>query len=166
MVVVVSGPPASGKSTLAVPLARHLGFALITKDAIKEALFDTLGAGDAAWSARLSDAAYEAMFALAPSLPQAVLEANFRPEHRSRLLALAGDATLLEIHCLCPPEERRRRWNARRRHPGHLDADQPTPPPPAASGPLGLGHDVLEVDTAGEVDVTPIAGWVRSHLPA
>jgi broad-specificity NMP kinase len=34
--VLVSGAPGSGKTTLAVPLAAELGFALLRKDRIKE----------------------------------------------------------------------------------------------------------------------------------
>jgi predicted kinase len=33
--VLVTGPPASGKTTLAAPLAAELGFALLGKDRIK-----------------------------------------------------------------------------------------------------------------------------------
>jgi 2-phosphoglycerate kinase len=40
--VVVSGPPASGKSTLAPVLARELGLPLIAKDTIKDALMSVL----------------------------------------------------------------------------------------------------------------------------
>jgi len=40
--VLVSGPPASGKTTLAAPLAAELGFALLGKDRIKETLGDWL----------------------------------------------------------------------------------------------------------------------------
>jgi predicted kinase len=36
--VVVSGPPASGKTTLAVAIAPALGLPLIAKDTIKQAL--------------------------------------------------------------------------------------------------------------------------------
>ena len=39
--VVVSGPPGSGKSAVAEPLARELGLPLIAKDTIKEALMVT-----------------------------------------------------------------------------------------------------------------------------
>jgi predicted kinase len=51
--ILVTGPPASGKTTLAQPLARQLGVPLLGKDTVKEALFDTLGTGDRAWSRRL-----------------------------------------------------------------------------------------------------------------
>lgn len=41
--MVVSGSPGAGKSTLAGPLASKLGFPLLSKDIIKETLFDQLG---------------------------------------------------------------------------------------------------------------------------
>jgi predicted kinase len=44
-VVLVSGVPGAGKSTLAGPLAAELGFALLAKDTIKEVLADALGVG-------------------------------------------------------------------------------------------------------------------------
>jgi 2-phosphoglycerate kinase len=54
-VVLVSGAPGSGKTSLAVPLAAELGLALLRKDRIKETLHDGLGAPepDLAWSRRL-----------------------------------------------------------------------------------------------------------------
>jgi adenylate kinase family enzyme len=44
MVVLVNGLPAAGKSTLAPPLACELGLPVISKDVIKEAHADVLGA--------------------------------------------------------------------------------------------------------------------------
>jgi predicted kinase len=41
--VLVTGPPAAGKTTVARPLARCLALPLIGKDTIKEALFDAMG---------------------------------------------------------------------------------------------------------------------------
>jgi predicted kinase len=40
--VLVSGPPAAGKTTVALPLAAALAWPLISKDDIKEALVDVL----------------------------------------------------------------------------------------------------------------------------
>ncbi|MER6099393.1 AAA family ATPase [Streptomyces sp. NPDC001728] len=45
---VVSGPPASGKSTLAHALTARLGLPLVDKDVILESLYDSLGVGDQA----------------------------------------------------------------------------------------------------------------------
>lgn len=42
--VLVGGWPAAGKTTLARPLACELKFAYLSKDDVKEALMDTLGA--------------------------------------------------------------------------------------------------------------------------
>lgn len=84
-VVIVSGPPAAGKSTLADPLAAELGFTLIAKDRIKETLHDALGWVadiDLAWSQRLGAAAMELLWALALGAPAVVLEANFWPGTR------------------------------------------------------------------------------------
>ena len=41
-IVLVSGAPGSGKTTLGQPLAAALGMPFISKDAIKERLFDSL----------------------------------------------------------------------------------------------------------------------------
>ena len=46
MYVVVSGPPASGKSTLAPQIAAHLGLPLLAKDVIKDALMRAMPPSD------------------------------------------------------------------------------------------------------------------------
>ena len=46
MYVVLTGPPASGKSTLSRALAGELGLPLLAKDTIKQALLGELGAAD------------------------------------------------------------------------------------------------------------------------
>lgn len=82
-IVLVSGAPAAGKTSIAVPLARLLGVPLFAKDDIKETLIDVLGDrdGDLGWSRTVGGAAMELLWKLAERAPAAVLEANFRP-HR------------------------------------------------------------------------------------
>jgi predicted kinase len=165
-VVVVTGPPASGKTTLARPLAHHLGLPLLGKDTIKEALFDTLGTGDRAWSRRLGAASYAVLLALARELPAAVLDANFYPDHGPALLRTCQRP--IEVFCRCPAAEVERRFTQRApgRHPGHVDHVLDAQLKAALDGgvgPLGLGGPVLEVDTRGPVDVTAIARWVKQQ---
>ncbi len=136
VLVLVTGPPAAGKTTLAEPLAAALGLPLIGKDLIKEALFDALGTGDRAWSQRLGAASYEVLYAVAGALPAALLDANFGPEAAPRLRAL--DADLIEVFCRCPTDEVERRFAARApaRHPGHVD-HLLGPETKASAGPRG-----------------------------
>lgn len=58
ILVIVTGHPASGKTTLARRLAVDLNLPCLTKDDIKESLFDTLGWSDRAWSKKLGIATY------------------------------------------------------------------------------------------------------------
>jgi predicted kinase len=190
--VLVSGPPAAGKTTLAVPLAAELGFALLAKDRIKETLHDALGfEADLAWSRRLGAATMDLLWALAADSPAAVLEANFWPDdprHGERVQALG--ARTVEVYCSCPIEECLRRYAARAasRHSVHvLDRElrlaantatsgEATAPavPVLADEPLGetfarsarpmrLGP-VVTVDTTRTVDVAALAASVQQLL--
>jgi predicted kinase len=164
--VLVTGPPASGKTTLARPLARYLDLPLLGKDTIKEALFDALGTGDRSWSRRLGAASYAALLALARELPAVVLDANFYPEHGPALLRACQRP--IEVFCRCPAAEVERRFTRRAlfRHPGHVDhvlGPRLRAALDAGVDPLGLGGPVLEVDTNHAVDVAAVGTWVRNQ---
>jgi hypothetical protein len=111
-VVLVSGMPGAGKSTLAGPLAAALRLPLLSKDLIKETMHDGLnGAGrdpgtpaDLAWSRGLGATAMELLWALAAQAPAVMLEANFRPRseyERDRIAGLVADGgRLIEVATL------------------------------------------------------------------
>jgi Mrp family chromosome partitioning ATPase len=107
-IVIVSGAPGSGKSTLAVKLAEALHMNLISKDLIKEAVWDVFDppAGDLEWSRRLGASAIEVIWTLAAQSRRAVLEANFRPHSDYEKTKLSGlSAKLVEGVLLVPTRD-------------------------------------------------------------
>lgn len=174
-ILLVSGSPASGKSTLARALAQILGYPLISKDTIKESLFDSLGASlarslDAPELSRLlSRAAMDLLWPLASGCPQVILEANFRPasaHERARLTALEGRK--LEIYCHCTPEEAERRFRERAmradHHPAHSMKTLSAELLKEFDRPIGL-CPVIDVDTESPVDPVEVTARIRRHWP-
>jgi len=132
--ILITGLPGTGKSTLARQIASRYRFALIAKDAIKEAAMDVLG-WDAAQSRMLSDVSFAVLFALSRQFLAAglrvVLEGNFRAgEHEAALRAArsAAGPSVIQILCRVDEAERRARISSRKsdpaNHPGHRAAAQ------------------------------------------
>ncbi len=158
--LIVSGRPGAGKTTLATALARDLRLSLLTKDDIKERLADELGAADRAASRALGARAYELLYASASALLDAgagcVLESNFergRAENRLAPLVLRSRAAL--IMCEVPPELSLARYQARAvsgtRHPAHFDQvvlEAWSRGELSDHGTLALDVPVLVVDTS------------------
>jgi len=173
LMVVVTGAPGSGKTTLGGPLAAALGFPMLAKDRIKETLHDSLGgcdaggaAADLAWSQRLGAAAMELLWALAADTPAVVIEANIWPDderNQRRIRELAARA--VEVHCVCPVEIAMRRYVSRRRHPAHAETARNLSPDSFArcNKPLGFGA-FIAVHTTSPVDVDELAYQVRARL--
>jgi predicted kinase len=165
--VVVSGPPGSGKTTVARAIAAELGLPLFAKDTVKEALMDALGLPDPETSQRLGGASVAVLVALAADNGRGVVESTWQ-----RSLALA-DLTRLrgpicEVFCRCPPETARARVAARaeHRHPGHHDLLRLGDDlwSGARAEPIAGPWPVVEVDTSGDFDAGPVVQAVRAAL--
>lgn len=181
LLVVVTGQPGTGKTTLARRIAAELSLPLIYKDGIKESLFDSLGWSDRAWSNRLGRTSILLLFQLAGALLDAgvaaVIEANFTPE-----LAKPDFEALRRAHPFRPfvvqvtaqPEvivERYRQRNlSGERHRGHIESDDQaeieTRLRAAALTPLDLGGAYHLVDTTDfeQVDITGLIHEIRAAL--
>ena len=163
--VVVSGPPGSGKTTLATALAPALGLPLIAKDTVKEALMTVLPVPDVATSRMIGTASVAAVLAVAAQSPGAVLESVW---HRSR--SLAGLARLpgniVEVFCGCDPAVAAQRYARRAgtRAAGHLDAERRAGElwNDEVARPVAGGWPVIEVDTTAPVELSPLIARIRA----
>lgn len=160
--ILVTGAPATGKTALSVTLAARLRVPLLTKDAIKERLFDTLGWSDREWSKRLGAASFALLYDSIAAHLQAgaplVVEANFKPQFDTPKFAALQERypfTLLQLVLVATPEALQARFAARNaageRHPGHVDAtfegEFAAQLEAELYGPLDLPGTVMEVDT-------------------
>jgi shikimate kinase len=169
--VVVTGLPASGKSTLAKALSANLSIPLIDKDAFLEALFENQQAQNLKTRGTLSRLADDGFRTNACSVKSAILVSWWKHPHSHGgsgtptewLAGLPGSHT--EVHCKCSPTLAAQRFLARKRHPGHFDQRWTYPElldsfeQQALLGPLGLGH-LIEVDTSGQAETANQIGRV------
>lgn len=165
--VVVSGPPASGKSSLAPALAAELDLPLLAKDVVKDALVDVLGAPDLPRSRELGRAAVQVLLAVAATAGRAVLESVWHADARERLAALPGPT--VEVFCRCDPDVLRTRFAARSasRAAGYFDRERSASElwNVEVGSPVAGGWPVLEVDTGAVVDVAALARRITASVP-
>ena len=178
LVVVVTGPPAAGKTTIARELAERLELPLLEKDAIKEVLYDTLGHGNRARSRQVGGAAFELLLDLTARLLRAgvslVLEANFAVETAERWFAQLPPCRVLQLLVTAPDDAVLGRYVARAvsgdRHPGHADMEALSEIENSVAtgrhGVLALPGRVVELDSSSHVDVDALAELVRNELHA
>jgi predicted kinase len=170
LLVVVTGPPASGKTTIARALAAELGLPLLTKDDVKDILFDALGWSDREWSRNVGAASLDVLFLiverqLAAGLPM-IAESNFRNSEDAPRFRALPPHRLVQIHLTAPREILLTRYGERSKHPGHLGS---TVVPEIAIGldvgewmPLQLEGELIELDTSQELDAAEV---IRRMLP-
>jgi predicted kinase len=132
-IILITGHPATGKTTLAHYLAQELSLPLLWKDQIKESLLDTLGASTTEWSRKLSCTAWALLYQQVETLLKAnvshIVESNFDPTYANEHWQTFNQKykfQLIQVRCETEPAMLRKRYMQRikqgNRHSGHVDA--------------------------------------------
>jgi predicted kinase len=180
VLILVSGPPAAGKTTLARRLAGVFGLPLVNKDGIKELLFDTVGTRDYQWSQGLGRASIALLHDFTERLLTAsvslIAESNFHADADSVWLAemrRRQEFVPLQIHCTATAEvleeRNERRHHTAERHPGHVQTPQTSLKPHIEQGiwrPLHVEGEtvIVRTDDFKAVDYAPAYRAVRDAL--
>ena len=161
-IIIVTGRPAAGKSTLAKWLSRELKLPWVSKDRIREQLFDRLGWKDRKWAQELGKASVDMMFYFAKSELEVghslIMDNSFAPPaSNSRFLALKEQYQVGSIQIVCNSDREtlfqrfKERADSGMRYPGHGDQnvlqELYTNLADSASSILDIGGSVIEVDT-------------------
>jgi predicted kinase len=122
LLVVVAGPPGTGKTTLAREIAQHVPCPMVSRDEIKEGLVHGAGAGRPRWGAPIAPKTFELFFEtlslLLKSGSSVVGEAAFVAhvaEEELRPLVEVSDCRIVE--CSTAPEIAMARFRMRMNDP-------------------------------------------------
>lgn len=176
--IVMTGLPASGKSSLGRSLALQLGWACLDKDDFLEQLYEQYGTADMFARRSLSRQADQAFQSAACALDTAILVSHWAPSAAALGVADTGTPTdwlaehfghIIEIYCRCPADVATERFFSRTRHPGHLDGQRSRAQfaqkmrMMAPGYPLHLGA-LIEADTTAHRDTDTLLRQLKAQL--
>lgn len=182
LLIITTGRPASGKSTIAKWLSEELGIPCASKDGIREVLFDGLGWQDRKWAQLLGRTSIDLMFYFAERQLEIgsslILDNAFDPSASTpRFQALKEKYRAQVIQIVCDSDSEtlfkrfRERAKAGSRHPGHGDnavLDELRANLAKEQSPImDIGGPVVEVDTTdfAKIDYKEILLEIRAVMP-
>ena len=179
--ILVTGLPGTGKTTLSKEISADFSSPLISKDSIKEIIFDEMGWEDRRWSQQVGQATYRIMDYVIESQLQAgnnlILESNFSAKFdNAKFQSWQKKYNFKAVQILCHADSKVlfERFKARvendERHPGHADSDNLEEWREKlnhdTSEPLDIEGTILRVDTTdfAAIDKHKIKDSIRHFL--
>jgi predicted ABC-type ATPase len=160
-VIIITGYPGAGKTTLGKSLSERFDMPFVSKDEIKEILFDSLGWKDREWSMKLGATSYELMFYFAKKIVETnkpfILETYFSQMSEKEIANLKNEFNIRPIQIVCSAssgiifDRVKNRVDSGQRHPGHVDDmryDELAEKTKKEYEPLRIGGSLMIVDTS------------------
>lgn len=162
LLIIISGLPCTGKTDLGKRLAKEFNLPYISKDGIKELLFDSLGWKDREWSKKLGLTSYDLLYYFAEAQLEAgksfIIESNFKAKvGTKKFLDWQKKYDYEPLQIVCKTEGKvlfdrfKKRAESGERHPGHVDhlnyKEFEGALLRAEYEPLDIGGEKFEVDT-------------------
>lgn len=130
--ILITGAPGSGKSRLMKELKSRFNIPALSKDAIKESLFDALPEFNQELSKTLGIASYASFYAFAEQMlkneQDCILESNFKTpfsEEDIDKIITNYPANIVQVRCVASLDALKdriiNRWESGERHAGHQD---------------------------------------------
>jgi predicted kinase len=180
--IIVHGLPATGKTAVSTTISQRLHIPAFAKDILKEAMFDTVGYSDKAWSSKVSHASHRLMDIIIEQElgcgRTLIVEGNFKPEidsTRFQKLCEKYSANCLQLLCWAEGQGLYERFQEREtspdRHPAHVHSAYSRSLVKELLAP-GKAKPLMHVDTTIEVntsdfsliDYTALANQIGSFI--
>lgn len=131
--IIITGLPATGKTTLGEKLSVEFHLPFISKDVIKEIFFDALETTTRDWSKKIGAGSYDTLFYLIEENLKSgysmIIESNFKKDQHTKIFKAYQkqyNCNILQILCGAEGEIVCKRFigrvNSGERHLGHDDA--------------------------------------------